>query len=241
MMPQVPSGPSSSVANPYSVSSPVNAFPANSSPYTSTNLLTGTGTTPGTTPAPTGAGSYASGATGVSPLGASLGIPTTNTGENKTLKSLNATFGAGLGTAIYNFLAGGAGFNQSAVNNLIAALQPGYEQSQQDLLTEFSGGGNRFSSGAQIGLSNLASQEQLNIGSLESQMYEQSVDDFINVLMGASSASANRKANQATTWDAISSAIGLGSSAASGAEAGLSAAGSGSGGIASTLAGLAAL
>src|SRR5580658_2203506 len=115
MMPAVPSGSTSNTAtNPYSSgavaaapvpgSAPSNtlAFNANSGPFQTTGLLSGSGTAPGTSAPPSfGSGGADAGATGVSPLGASLGIPTSNTGENKLVQSLNKTFGAGLGTAIY--------------------------------------------------------------------------------------------------------------------------------------------
>jgi hypothetical protein len=159
----------------------------------------GTGTAPG-------AGSPIinrtnSGANTPSAGGAALGVPTTTGGENKLLQTLNKAYGAGLGTMLYNFLAGGAGFNQTAINNLIASLQPGFELDQQNLLSSFSAGGNRFSSGAQLGLSNLQGAEQLDVGNLETQMYEQSVQDFINVMLGAMSGSNARKleAGQATS------------------------------------------
>jgi hypothetical protein len=220
--PMLPSGPSSTsssspVVNPYNPQGTTSTFSlpfaADSGPYASTSLLAPPGST-GTSAPPPNTGSSGSGATGVNPIGAGLGMPTTGKGENKTLQSLNKTFGAGLGTAIYNFLAGGAGFNQAAVNNLIAALQPGYQQDQQNLMTEFSAGGNRFSSGAQIGLSNLESNEQLNTGQLETQMYEQSVNDFIGVLMGSAQLSANRKAQPSFLDQLMSGLPGMATAAA---------------------------
>jgi hypothetical protein len=145
---------------------------------------------PTTPPTPHGA---AEGTTGVSGVGQSLGFPTDKYGQNKLLQTLNKAYGTGLGTMLYNFLASGAGFNQDAINNLIASLQPGFELDQQNLLSSFSAGGNRFSSGAQLGLSNLQGAEQLDVGNLETQMYEQSVTDFINVMLGAASGSNARK------------------------------------------------
>jgi hypothetical protein len=142
----------------------------------------------------------------VSPLGGALGVPTTGEGENKTLNSLNKTFGAGLGTAIYNFLAGGAGFNQDAINNMLAAMQPGFNQANENLITQFGSSGNRFSSGAEIGLADQQSQQVLSEGQLETQMYEQSVNDFIGVLMGSAQLSANRKAQPTFLDQLLSSA-----------------------------------
>jgi hypothetical protein len=213
LSPWASSGSVSSTANPYApvmTTGGTGTIPG-ASPYNSTSPASGLlpfqstgGPTSGTgTPVPlsgtaTGAGSptvtnSSAGATTPSSAGAALGVPTTTGGENKLLQSLNKAYGSGMGTMLYNFLAGGAGYNQTAVNNLIASLQPGYEQDQQNLLSAFSAGGNRFGSGAQIGEATLEGQEQLNIGQLETQMYEQSVSDYINVMMGAASGSNARK------------------------------------------------
>jgi hypothetical protein len=177
-----------------------NLLPIDSSPYGAPAVPGGGGTT---TPAPPfSTTSTGSGATGVSSMGANLGVPTTGGGQDKLLQTLNKAFGAGIGTSLYNFLAGGAGFNQQAINNLIAAMQPGFQQAQQDLMQQFSAGGNRFGSGAELGLSNLQSQQQLDIGQLETQMYEQSVQNYLDVLMGAGGTRAQQK--QSGTQDLLS-------------------------------------
>lgn len=234
MMPAAPSTSSANpIVNPYSSGSvpsgnvnaapatPSTAFGANAGPFSTTNLLGGTGGTPGTTAPPSyGSTNTGSGATGVSPVGAALGIPTSGEGENKTLQNLNKTFGAGLGTAIYNFLAGGAGFNQDAINNMLAAMQPGFNQANENLVTQFGSTGNRFSSGAQIGLADQQSQQILSEGQLESQMYEQSVNDFIETLMGSAQLTANRKAQPTFLDQLLSGAQQAAGAAAGGAAAG---------------------
>lgn len=137
-----------------------------------------------------------SGAVGITGTAAGLGLPTTTQGQHQLWDQLSKTYGSGMATTLMNFLASGAGFNQDAVNNLIAALKPGFTTDQQNLLTEFSAGGNRFSSGAQFGLSNLEGQEQLDIGQLETQMYESAVQNYMDILSGTSSADASRIAQQ---------------------------------------------
>jgi hypothetical protein len=130
---------------------------------------------------------------GYSPPGGVLGLGNlTPNQQDKLLKNLNNTFGKGYGPLIYSFLQGGAGYNQQAINNLVAGLQPGFERQSQNLLQQFSAGGNRFGSGAQIGLGDLASQQQLQVGELETQMYEQAVQNFMNVMMGVGKSSAER-------------------------------------------------
>jgi hypothetical protein len=133
-----------------------------------------------------------SGAVPITNMAASLGDPTTNQGQHQLFDALQKSYGPGMATTLMNFLASGAGFNQDAVNNLIAALQPGFVSDQENLLGQFSAGGNRFSSGAQFGLSNLMGQQQLDVGQLETQMYEQSVNDYLDILTGTSSQIAQK-------------------------------------------------
>jgi len=185
------SGSTSAASNPYGIVP--GAMPAYGSPYGAPATPSGGGT-PTMTPAPPYAsGRTGSGATGVSNLGAALGAPTTPMGENKLLQSLNKAYGAGIGTSLYNFLAGGAGFSQQAINNLVAFLQPQFEKSQENLLEQFSTGGNRFSSGAGIGYADLLGQQALDVGQLETQMYEQSINDFLSVLTGAGQTRSQQK------------------------------------------------
>lgn len=129
--------------------------------------------------------------------------------------SLRSSYGEGPAHAILNFLTSGAGFNQSAINNLFAAMQPQIERGTESLMNQFSQTGNRFGSGAQIGLGDYLSQVNLNQGQLETQMYEQSVNDYMNVLMGTSGQAAQTKANSPSMWDTISSALPLIGSGAS--------------------------
>jgi hypothetical protein len=144
------------------------------------------------------------------------GIQNLNPQQLKSMQSeLSKTYGSGTASAIMQFLQGGAGFNQQSVNNLLAALQPGYNRAQENLIEQFSTSGNRFGSGAQIGLADLQSQEQLNIGQIESQMYQQSIQDYIGTLMGAGQTSAKRIASSPSAFDWISMFLGAAQSGAS--------------------------
>ena len=118
-----------------------------------------------------------------------------------------------------DFLTSGAGFNQSAINNLFAAMQPQIERGTESLMNQFSATGNRFGSGAQIGLGDYLSQVNLNQGQIESQLYEQGINNYLNVLMGTAGQQAQTKANSPSTLDNILSGLGLGTSAAQGASA----------------------
>lgn len=133
---------------------------------------------------------------------------------SELFNSLRSSYGEGPAHEILNFLTSGAGFNQSAINNLFAAMQPQIERGTESLMNQFSTTGNRFGSGAQIGLADYLSQVNLNEGQLETQMYEKSIGDYLNVLMGTSAQAAQTKANSPSMWDTLSSALPLiGSSA----------------------------
>lgn len=101
----------------------------------------------------------------------------------------NALRQTGLPGDIANLLAGflqsGAGFNPQVAEALINAMGPSIERGTENISEQFSAMGNRFGSPAAIGLGDFQSQVNLNIGEIFSQLYEQSVTDYLGVLMGA--------------------------------------------------------
>jgi len=203
-------------SNPYAPGSVVPTFGANSGGgYSPTSLLPGgSGLLPGSGGG-TGTG------TGSSPSNILSGM---SPADIKRLHDeLGNTFGNGVAAALMNFLQGGAGFNQAAINNLFAALQPGIERGTESLMEQFSTSGNRFGSGAQIGLADYLSQVQLNEGQIETQMYQHSIDNALSTLMGISKGTETTLANSPSTLDTISGILGLGSSAAGGASSLISA------------------
>lgn len=145
---------------------------------------------------------------GSSTTSSQLGLGSLSPSQQSALqRNLSKTYGSGLASTILQFLQGGAGYNSTAINNLVAGLQPQFQQSQNDLLQQFSAGGARFGSGAQIGESNLLSQQNLQVGELESQMYEQAIQNYISVLMGAASPTATRIENTPSTFDDVLSGL----------------------------------
>jgi hypothetical protein len=144
--------------------------------------------------------------------------PTTNVGQAATspvggmntmsptdlsrmYSDLKKTYGDGVAHQLMDFLTSGAGFNQDAVNNLFAAMQPQIERGTESLANQFSTTGNRFGSGAQIGMADYLSQVNLNEGQMETQMYESAVSNYINTLMGTASQNAQRKAATPSVLD----------------------------------------
>lgn len=199
--PLLPS-PGSATSAPTSTNPVAAGFPANTGGGYQTTSLTSP------TPMPATNAAQAAG----SPIG---GMSTMSpTDISRLYGSLKKTYGDGAAHALLDFLTSGAGFNQSAINNLFASLQPGIERGEESLMTQFSASGNRFGSGAQIGLGDFESQVNLNEGQLETQMYEQSINDYLSVLMGTSSAQATTKANSPSTLDSVLGGLNLGGTAA---------------------------
>lgn len=184
----LPSG--APATNGYDPTSVVPTFGANTGPYSPSHL----------------AGAAVPGSSNPMAPGTGFGS-TTKRQQGRTQGELVDMYGEGLGNMLYQFLQGGAGFNQKAIDNLFAALQPGIERGTESLMEQFSTSGNRFGSGAQIGLADYLSQVQLNEGQLETQMYEQSIQDYLATLMGTASTSHTDKVNSPSTLEKILSPI----------------------------------
>lgn len=94
-----------------------------------------------------------------------------------------AGFSAGVAGELADFLSKGAGFNPDVANALIAAMQPQVQQQEADLLEQFGGMGLRGGSPAAYAMSNYLGQVQLNEGQIWAGLYEQSVQNYMNVLL----------------------------------------------------------
>lgn len=94
-----------------------------------------------------------------------------------------AGYGNGLAALMSGFLANGAGFNPQVANAMIAALQPQLQRGQANIMEQFGSMGLRNSSPAAIGLGDFNSQAVLNEGQILSQMYEQSVQNYMQMML----------------------------------------------------------
>lgn len=204
LLPQTtPGGTASPIsANPYDIASPTTAtgtstpaFPANVGPYPSSLNLGAAGGSKGTQ-----FGGFLQGMT--------------NKDIGRLFSSLKKTYGDGMAHLILDFLQGGAGFNQQAVNNLLASLQPGIERGQENIMEQFSAMGNRFGSPAAVGLGDFLSQVNLEEGQLVTQMYEDALNRFMDVMMGTAGAGAKRIASSPSVFDSILQGLKLGGTAA---------------------------
>jgi len=169
------------------------SMPFNGSPTSSglPNLSGGTGTS--------GSGS---GALGVGAINNSQGLQ----------RELGKQFGTGIGGMLFNFLQGGAGYNPQVLQMLYQQQLPQIQQGAQNVMEQFSATGNRFGSPAGVGLGNYYSQVQGNLGAESAQLYEQSLQNYMNVMMELGKYGYETSANSPSIWDEIAGGLGIGSS-----------------------------
>jgi hypothetical protein len=105
---------------------------------------------------------------------------------DSVIKALKKTgMPGGIAALLGQFLKSGAGFNPQVAQALINAMQPQIERGTENIVEQFSAMGNRFGSPAATGLADFEGQVQLDIGQIFAQLYEQSVTNYLSVLMGA--------------------------------------------------------
>lgn len=103
------------------------------------------------------------------------------------------------------FLMSGAGYNSQVANALIAQMQPSIQQGTENMMEQFSAEGDRFGSPSAYGLGSYEAQTNLDVGDILSQLYETSVTNYMDVLMGMPNQN-----NTASTGDIISSVASMG-------------------------------
>lgn len=138
-------------------------------------------TTAGSMPANTGTGPGATNPT----VGALPNFAPGSPQANAVYRSLMSQgIPSGIASLITQFLGSGAGYNPDVAKALIAQMQPSIERGREDIVEQFSAMGDRFGSPAAVGIADYGSRVDLNIGELLSSLYEQSVQDYMSVLMG---------------------------------------------------------
>ena len=190
--------------NPYMNTSTASTTAPNTNPYAGSFGAYGF---PGNTSAPSPIG------TGTVPnapniVGTGTGSGSLTSGQNKALESqLDKTYGKGMGALLLSFMNSGAGYNPQVLQQIFSQLQPGFANQQQNLLQQFSASGNRFGSGAQTGFADLLGQQSQTEGQIASQLYEQSIQNYMSILEGTSGADASRIAATPSTFDDITSLL----------------------------------
>jgi hypothetical protein len=128
-------------------------------------------------------------------LASSLGLNAQNNpnAAHDFVKAMHkAGYSAGVAGQLWNFLQSGAGFNpqiaQSVISSYQAAQQPGVNRGERDLMAQFGNMGLGASSAAAIGMGDYLSQVNASQGEVEGkildQMYQQSIQNYMAVLMG---------------------------------------------------------
>ena len=90
----------------------------------------------------------------------------------------------GIAALLTGFEQSGAGFNPQVAQAMIAAMGPYVAKGRADIAEQFGSAGLGMSSPAALGLAGFESQVNLDIGQIFAGMYEQSVQNYLGVLMG---------------------------------------------------------
>jgi hypothetical protein len=115
--------------------------------------------------------------------GAALGGPGSDWTHTLIGAFHKAGFSSPIAAALANFLSTGAGFNPQVVQSLLAALGPGIASGRANIMESFGAEGLGSSSPAALGLAGFDAQVTLDEGQIISQMYEQSVQNYMDVLL----------------------------------------------------------
>lgn len=162
-------------------------------------------------------GYYGGSASAVPMTGQSVNnILGSGTNWNDMQNTLGKIYGSGPASAIISFLQSGAGYNPQVAQALIQQMQPQIEQGQQQIAEEFGNAGLRFGSPAALGMADYNSQVQGNIGAMMSNLYENSVQNYQNMLMGLMGPEAQYQQNKPSIWDMLSGGLSAGGNLMSG-------------------------
>lgn len=105
--------------------------------------------------------------------------------EHDFVKAMRkAGFSAGDAALMYNFISSGAGFNMDVAQKLLQSMNPQIERGQANILEQFGAKGLRNSSTAAIGFGDYMGQIEATQQNIVAQMYEQSVQNYMQILLG---------------------------------------------------------
>lgn len=119
---------------------------------------------------------------------------------------LDKIYGKGVGNALSQFLSSGAGFNQNVVNAQQNATRPLEARGIENIMNAMGSHGLSNSSTAAIGLGDFETQFNAQLQSIFAQEYQQSVQNYLNVLMGVKGDAKENKA-QSGNWMSMLSGI----------------------------------
>jgi len=138
----------------------------------------------------------------------SLGVPGSGGGfpglPQVNGHDLDKIYGKGVGQAIAQFLNSGAGFNQNVVRAEQNAAMPIEARGRENIMNAMGGHGLGTSSSAAIGLGDFETQFSSQLENLFAQQYEQSVSNYLNVLMGVKGDARANKAESGNWMQMLS-------------------------------------
>lgn len=141
-----------------------------------------------------------SGTSGFSGMSGFPGLP------NVDPKSLDKIYGKGVGNALAAFLSSGAGFNPAVMQAQLNAAKPIEAKTLSKMQTMFGDTGSAYSSTAAIGYGDFEAQFNAALQGEFASEYQQSVQNYLNVLMGVKGDAMQQHA-QEPNWLSIASQI----------------------------------
>lgn len=113
-------------------------------------------------------------------------------------------YGHGVGDALQQFLNSGAGFNQNVVNAEMNAAMPIEARGIENIMNAMGGHGLAGSSSAAIGVGDFETQFNAQLENMFAQQYEQSVQRYLDVLMGTKQDAKENQAQQGNWMSTLS-------------------------------------
>lgn len=122
-------------------------------------------------------------------------------------KSLDSLYGKDVGRALTSFLNSGAGFNPQVVQAQIDAAMPIEARTTARLESMFGNTGNAYSSTAALGVADFESQFNAALEGTFAQEYQQSVQNYIDIITGTLAPAKQQEQAQKPTFLSTASEI----------------------------------
>lgn len=127
-------------------------------------------------------------------------------------KQMRDIFGESTGNLIASFLSGGAGYNPQVAQALINQMQPLEARGMANIEEMFGASGGRFSSESALAAGDFQSQFALNEQGVLANLYNDSVNRYMETLLGIAPAAQAENANKGGISDILSGILGIGGS-----------------------------
>lgn len=122
---------------------------------------------------------------------------------------LNKIYGTDIGQAIQAFLNSGAGFNSNVIAAEMNAAMPIEARGRANLMNQFGNTGQAFGSAAAVGLGDFESSFSSALEGMFAQQYEQSVQNYLSVLMGVAPSAQQQNAQRGSFLSSLTNILPL--------------------------------